>query len=247
MSDEGLKPPAGWGADELTSFLHTAAQNRWATFAHYPAAVADMSRIDAVFMRLDGLVDPPNLVTPHMAIRCHSAFRVTCEHALAGQVGDMFPAVRSCLEAAAYAVHIHGSKELTEAWLRRHDNEETMKRLRGKEFHHSAVVETVAKLSPELGALFSELYQQAIDMGGHPNERGLTVNVAARQDDGGKHYDQISLHGDGPVLRFGLHSAVETGAAAIGMLRLIFAEHVGGDTEEDQAFRRALKRGRAAF
>ena len=84
-------------------------------------------------------------------------------------------------------------------------------------------------------------------MGGHPNERGLTVNVAIRQGDGGKHYDQISLHRDGPALCFGLHSAVEVGAAAIGMLRLVFAEHVGADTADDQAFRGAFRRGRATY
>lgn len=246
MTPERLPPP-DWGRDELTGYLQAAAENRWATFVHYPTALADMSRLDAVFMKLDSWKDPPNRVTPHLGIRSHAAFRVTCEHALAGQLGDLFPAVRSCLEAAAYGVHLHGSEQLTEAWLRRHDSPEAMKRLRGPEFQHQAVAGSITKLSPELGALFVELYQQAIDFGGHPNERGLTVNAAIRKADGAKHFDQIYLHSDGHALRFGLHSAVEAGAVAVGLLRLVFAEKIGQDTGEDAAFRATLKRSRMAF
>lgn len=238
------RPPEGWGGDELTAYLQSAAENRWATFAHYPAALADMSRLDASFMVLDGWKDPPSPIASLLGFRSHAAFRATCEHALAGQVGDIFPAARSCLEAAAYSVHLHGSAELTEAWLRRHDSDEAMKRARGAEFHHRAVVGSVAALSPDLGALFADLYQQAIDFGGHPNERGMSVNANTRPGDGVKHFEQLYLHGNGPPLRFGLHSAVEVGAAAVGILRLIWSERMGPDTNEDVALRAVLKRTR---
>lgn len=137
--------------------------------------------------------------------------------------------------------------DLTEAWLRRHDSDATMARLRGVEFQQQAVTRSVSGLSPALGGLFKELYQQAIDFGGHPNERGMSVNSARRPNESGKRFDQIYLHGDGPALRFALHSAVEAGAAALGMLRLVFSERLGPDEPADAAFRVALKRGRVSF
>jgi hypothetical protein len=242
-----LTPPPGWGDDGLTAYLQMAFENRWATFAHYPTAVADMSRCDAVLAKLDGWTDPPNGVTPHLGFRAHAAFRVTCEHALAGQLGDMFPSLRACLEAAAYAVHLHASEDLTEAWLRRHENADAMKRLRGPDFQHRAVVESLTKQDADIGSLFAELYQQAIDFGGHPNERGLSVNATVRKRGGAKHFDQLYLHGGGPALHFALHSAVEAGAAAVAILRLIYSERLGKESPQDLAFRAALKRGRVSF
>ena len=137
------QPPAGWGTDDLTGYLQAAAENRWATFANIPLALADMSRLDAVFMQLNGWKDPPNLVTAQLGLRCHASFRATCEHALAGQIGDIFPAARSCLEAAAYCVHLNASPDRTEAWLRRHDSQDAMARVRGVEFSHRAIVGSV--------------------------------------------------------------------------------------------------------
>ncbi len=240
-----LKPPPGWGDDGLTRYLQFAAENRWATFVHYRSVAASLSGLDAAFMMLEGWENPPSLVAALLGLRSHAAFRAMCEHAMAGQLGDIFPAARACLEAAAYSVHLHGSDDLTEAWLRRHDSEECMKRLRGPEFQQKAIVKSVTTLSPELGALFEELYQQAIDFGGHPNERGMSANAKRYPlKDGGKRFEQIYLHGDGPTLRFGLHCACEAGAAAVGMARLIWSERMGPDAAEDAAFRAGLKRDR---
>jgi uncharacterized protein (DUF433 family) len=41
------------------------------------------------------------------------------------------------------------------------------------------------------------LYQQAIDMGGHPNERAITGNMDIVEADGRKEFRQIYLHRDG--------------------------------------------------
>ena len=182
-----LPPPPGWGADPLTSFMADAARNRWATFAHYGPTMRNLAYLDAQFMGLDGWRDPPNPVTPHLAFRSHSNFRAACEHALAGQLGDMFPMIRACIEAAAYAVHLEGDAKRTEAWLRRHDGAAAMKVARGRDFHHTTVLASVMALDARVGALFGELYQQSIDYGGHPNERGLSANAQAMPDEGGRH------------------------------------------------------------
>lgn len=239
-------PPPGWGEDGLTAYLEQAVRNRWATFAHYRPTIRNLARIDAQFVPLAGIKDPPNLVTPHLGFRSHSNFRALCDLALAGQLGDLFPMVRACLEAAAYAVHLHGDPILTEAWLRRHDPD-GMKALKQNKFSQGGVRASIERQDPELSAVYGELYQQAIDLGAHPNERGLSANAKLVPHPEGKRFLMIYLHENGPQLRFGLHTALEAGAAAIAMLRLVFPEVLGRDQPVHRDFRATLRAGRAAF
>jgi hypothetical protein len=239
-------PPPGWGEDGLTAYLEQAVRNRWATFAHYQPTIRNLARIDAQFVPLAGIKDPPNLVTPHLGFRSHSNFRAVCEHALAGQLGDLFPMVRACLEAAAYSVHLHGDPVLTEAWLRRHEPD-GMKAFKQNKFSQTAVRQSIERHDPELSALFGELYQQAIDLGAHPNERGLSANAKLVPHPEGKQFLMIYLHENGPQLRLGLHAALEAGAAAVAMLRLVFPEVLGSDEPVHRDFRAKLRAARATF
>ncbi len=61
----------------------------------------------------------------------------------------------------------------------------------------------------------------------------MSVNKATGVEGGAKLIQQVYLHGNGPALRFALHSAVEVGAAAVAMARLVWAERMGQDTAED--------------
>ena len=243
---DAYRPPPGWGEDGLTAYLEQAVQNRWATFAHYQPTIRNLAHLDAQFMALAGIKDPPNLVTPHLGFRSHSNFRALCEHALAGQLGDLFPMVRACLEAAAYAVHLHGDPILTEAWLRRHDPD-GMKAFKQNKFSHGAVRASIERHDPELSDIYGELYQQAIDLGAHPNERALSTNAKLAPYPKGKQFLLIYLHENGPQLRFGLHAALEAGAAAIALLRLVFPEVLGRDQPVHRDFRAKLRAGRVRF
>lgn len=226
--------------------MEHAVRHRWATFAHYQPTMRNLAFLDSQFIPLDGLRDPPNLVTPHLGFRSHANFRAVCEHALAGQLGDMFPMVRACLEAAAYAVHLHDNPDLTEAWLRRHDPD-GMKAFKEGKFSQAAVRGSIAQREPELAELYGELYQQAIDLGAHPNERGLSANAKSEPNAEGKRFLLVYLHENSPALRFGLHAALEAGAAAIAMLRLIFPDVVGPDEPMHRDYRAKLRAGRASF
>jgi hypothetical protein len=243
---DSCEPPPGWGDDTLTAYLEHAMRHRWATFAHYQPTVRNLARIDGQFTPLASIQDPPNLVTPHLGFRSHANFRAVCEHALAGQLGDMFPMVRACLEAAAYAVHLHDSPALTTEWLRRHDAQ-GMKAFKQNKFSQTAVRASIERRDPEVAVLYGELYQQAIDLGAHPNERGLSVNAKLAPTPEGKQFLLIYLHENGPQLRFALHSALEAGAAAIAMLRLVFPHILGPDEAVHRDFRTKLRASRPKF
>lgn len=231
----------------LTGFFQTALENRYATFFHHRTTVECLVKIDGKIMALEGAVDPEYPVSTMLAFRSLGAFRAACEHALAGQVGEIFPLARACIENAAYAVYLAGDETLAVAWLQRHESEETLRKMRGRDWHHATVRDAIIARSPEIGALFGELYQFFIDFGGHPNERGAALNARmVKRDDGSIQIEQTLLHGNGPQLAFGIQAAMDAGSCALALLRLVFRQQLGDDEEEDRLLRRVLAENRAA-
>lgn len=219
-----LQPPQEWGKDSLTEFLETAHQNRWATFANKKDWFQRLVRLDACFMQIvKNWLNPSSIIAPLFFFRCHAAYRAACEHALAGQVADLFPQIRSCLEYAGYALHIHKNADLGEKWLKRHDDESTMKAVKS-EFTVSNIRTTIGKANQQAAKVFEELYQRAIDFGAHPNERSVTSNLAIKEQEGRKELQQIYLHGDSLALDHGLKTTAQTGVCALEILREVFPE-----------------------
>lgn len=218
-----LPPPQGWGADSLTEFLETAYQNRWATFTNKSDWFRRLARLDACFMRIaKDWLNPSDIIAVLLFLRCHAAYRAVCEHALAGQVSALFPQVRACLEYAGYALHIHKNTGLGETWLRRHDNESTMISVKD-EFTVSNIRATIGKTNQQAARVFKELYDRAIDFGGHPNERAITSNLAIKEAEDRKEFQQIYLHGDSLALEHGLKTTAQTGVCALEIFQEIFS------------------------
>ncbi len=147
----------------------------------------------------------------------------SCEHAMAGQATDAFPQVRACLEYAGYALHIHKNPKLAEVWLRRHDDKVAKKAVRN-EFTVSNVQATIEKANRQAAKVFSELYERAIDFGGHPNERAITDSLKMTDLGDRKSYDSIYLHGDGLSLEHALKTTAQTGVCALEILQEVFPE-----------------------
>ncbi len=208
-----LKPPPAWGADELTSFLETAHRNRFATFVHKPEAVQKLILIDLCYLKVhQDWKDPGGIIASFLSIRSHSAFRAACGLALAGQVTDTFPAIRSCLEYASYAAHMRKNPELEETWLRRHEGEESLKEAR-KAFEIGSVRRSIG--DAKNAEVFEILYQRTIDFGAHPNERAISSSTAIVAQTEGLEYQQIFLHADGIHLDHALKTTAQAGVCAL--------------------------------
>ncbi len=222
--EKTLAPPPGWAADSLTEFIETAHRNRFATFANKKDWSQRLVNIDGCFMQAaKEWLNPRNLLTPLLFLRCHSAYRAACEHAMAGQVTDTFPLIRTCLEYAAYALHIHKNPGLDEMWLRRHDDEVAKKAVRN-EFKISNVRAAIRKANRHTAKVFRELYERAIDYGGHPNERAITASLKMIDLGDRKSYDSIYFHGDSLPLEHALKTTAQTGVCALEILRETFPE-----------------------
>lgn len=224
-----LPPPDGWMDDSLTGFFERAHRNRFATFANKKNCAQRLIALDACFVSVaKDWQNPPNLLIPFFFFRCHSAFRAACEHAMSGQVTEAFPQIRTCLEYAGYALYIHKNSGLAETWLKRHDDDDTLKAVK-KEFTVANVRSSIKNVNSRLEQIFGELYQRAIDFGGHPNERAITGSMNMINLGDQKSYESIYLHGDGLAIDHALKSTAQAGVCSLEVLQAVYPERNFGD------------------
>ena len=222
--DKTLSPPPGWANDSLTEFLDNAYRNRFATFVNNKDWSIRLANLDGCFMQIaKDWLNPRNLLTPLFFLRCHSAYRAACEHAMAGQVTDACPQIRVCLEYAGYALHIHKNPGLAEVWLRRHDDDDATTTVKN-EFKVSNVRATIEKANRHTAKVFAQLYERAIDFGGHPNERSITGSLKITDLGDRKSFDLLYLHGDGLPLVHALKTTAQAGVCALEILQGAFPE-----------------------
>lgn len=226
MTGAGKPPPRDWGKDEFTRFLDLARGNQFATFVNKPM-VPYLIEIDACFQCVEqGWINPrPQFATIFM-FRAHAAYRAALGSAMAGQAFEVFPLLRSCLECAAYGLHIGSDDERAEIWLRRHDDAKALKRMR-KEFVASRLRETIEFHSKRMLALFDQMYERTIDFGGHPNEQALLSNITRNEEEDRTEFQTVFVHGDDLQLVHALKNTGQVGLWVLHAFQLIYRERFG--------------------
>lgn len=214
------RKPKGWGDSNLTAFLEEAYKNRWATFVNKHEMVLRLTGIDQCFDKALAMwTNPRTPIAAMLIFRTHAAFRSACELAMSGQCSEVYPLARACLEYAAYSLHMAKTPGLEESWLKRHDGEAELREVR-KNFASGNVVTSIRACNRKAAEVFEILYQQCIDLGAHPNERGVTGSLEiVDKDDGGKEFLQIYLHGDGVRLDHTLLMVARVGVCALEMVQ----------------------------
>jgi hypothetical protein len=99
--------------------------------------------------------------------------------AMTGHAGAIFPMLRTALEYACYAFLISSDPSLATVWINRHDSPAALKASRGA--FTGAVKEATKKLNdiqPNSADWISDAYDIAIDLGGHPNPRGVFTHIS---------------------------------------------------------------------
>jgi len=223
-TEEGaVTTPPGWGSDPLTGYLTDAFRNRLATFVQKRAAYDKLSALDRCFLKIgEGWLNPPDPISPLLFFHSHGAFRSACEHALAGAVGATYPALRSCIESAGYALLIGRRPGLAEVWLKRHDDDASLKAAKAA-FTPSAIRAELTPLDGHGAEVFDRLYQWAIDFGGHPNERSVTGSMTMTEADGRTHIQHLYMHGDGLALQNALVETARVGVWALETMQNLYA------------------------
>jgi hypothetical protein len=97
---------------------------------------------------------------------------------MAGQTVESFVLLRSCLEFAAYGLHIDKVPGAGKKWFDRHNDAASRKAVNNA-FRMHNVRPTVAKCDGRLGTVFDTLYERAIDFGGQGEALNATPRVRA--------------------------------------------------------------------
>src|SRR3546814_11492289 len=67
--------PLGWGTDTLTDYLEAYRANQFATFANKASAMGYLIKIDGMFDRFRGAINPRPFYPMGFLLRAHAAFR----------------------------------------------------------------------------------------------------------------------------------------------------------------------------
>ena len=215
--------PPNWAEDPLSEFIQASFQNALATFVQKKGAFNLLSKVDEIFCgvakHLDNIENP---ITPAFFHRSHSSYLASCRLSMSGQTAETFSQLRIALEYALYALHMDEQPLLTGIWIRRHDSEESIRKVRSK-FSNSSVLKTLEIRDLDLKETISVLYQRAIDFGGHPNERAVSSTSDMVEEGGSVAIKVHKLSGDSDSLDHALKSTAQIGLGCILIFQLMFA------------------------
>lgn len=175
------EPPPGWGDDELSKYSDASYVSRWATFHQRKNQYTKISNIDDCFFAFsNGWKDPRGRIEALLLLSSHAVFRVACDNAMAGQLQEAYPQMRSCLEYAGYSLHMHMNPGHDVVWAKRSDDAVARKASK-QAFKAVDVQASVDKKNAELGGQFRTLYELTIEYGAHPNELGVFSRVRRKK------------------------------------------------------------------
>jgi hypothetical protein len=170
---------AKWGQSPLTEFLKSADENTKITFLQQRGFFELLDSLAELLWKASREVsyhDIPGFVVCLLFYRCIGSFFAAIRLASAGQLAECYAQLRVCLESAVYMFAIHKEPALADAWINRHDDEKSHE-LCQRSFRIGELFKMVASDNKSIHAEAKALYDQCIDLGGHPNERSLTVNI----------------------------------------------------------------------
>ena len=216
--------PEHWGNDNLTEYLENYRNNQFATFVGRRAEVGDLIAIDEMLETLVyGAKDPKPFVPMTFLLRAHSAYRSAAGAMMAGQLYEAQALLRLCLEHSAYGHYIGGDNAMWERWMRRHDSEAHREAVR-KEFTATKVIKKLQGADAKAAKAYETLYEQLIDLGAHPNEKGFSMSSTIRRENGDVHIDAVYLHGDGLALRSALRTTAQVGICVLRIGEILYPQ-----------------------
>lgn len=216
--------PPLWGSDSLTEHLDGALNNIFASTAKGPPEYPLLVELDGAFQTIaHNLNSVRNVLEGLLLFRCHAAFRAACMLSMSGHNTEAFPMVRSCLEIALYAFHIAKNPSAGEVWINRHEDAESMKKMKAT-FLIKTVKDTLKASDPDLARTCEELYTRSIDFGGHPNERAVTASLTIAHEQGKRLLKQDYLAGGTIDHRHAIKTSAQAGLFGLLIFQKIYRE-----------------------
>lgn len=214
--------PPMWGEDSITSFLDGARENQFATFHNKKSQFNRLVSIDGALIKLlQDAKNPKPWFPATIMLRAIGTFKAACSLAAAGQVYEIGAMTRSLIETAAYAVYMAGNDSRAEIWLRRNDSPKHKEAAR-REFTYNKVLKALESLDRDAAAVFKLLYEDAIELGAHPNEKGVFRSMKLQHESGSRTFQAVLLHEDHLNIDDALRRIEAAGLFALICCRLIW-------------------------
>jgi hypothetical protein len=214
--------PDEWQRGFLFPFIEECWSNSVAVVGNNNVIAARLTAIDALFQETHQGIKPATWIeiTPSLLmLRSFSAFRASVMVALS-LPSDCYPVQRLCLESAGYAKLMTKTPDLAKVWLRRDENPAEAK----SSFTVRAVRDAIATDDEQLAAIYQALYEQSIDFGAHPNEKGVLGSVLAESI--GTGVLQFAMLGANEMaVQHALRCCAQAGICSLKVFNLIFGDH----------------------
>jgi hypothetical protein len=221
-----------WGGDLLSTFMANAEHNLHVTALNWPDVYDVQKRAHALLARISEFTaaDPGDvhLLVPRLLIgRSHSAIVSAMRSAMSGQAFEAQPALRLAIEEAWYALHVArdpAPPKRAKTWWERGDSPAATQACKD-EFTVGNVRRTHKGLDPTTAATMKTLYEDTIDLGGHPNQRGVASSLVL--DRSQPDLAVVKSGGLDPGTRFALatlKAAVDVAIGSAKTARLIYPE-----------------------
>lgn len=127
-----------------------------------------------------------------------------------------------------------------ERWMRRNDSETHREAVR-KEFTANKVKKKLQDADGKVSTAYETLYEQLIDFGAHPNEKGFSMSSTIRRENGEVHIEAVYLHGDGLPLRSALRTTAQVGICVLRIGQTLYPQRFN-DLDLDTELQAIMKR-----
>lgn len=222
--------PPSWEGDPLSTFLSDAQRNERVSALKMPDVYALLQRVHGVFQQVGTITEKEHtaslLPTRFLMARAHAAWLAAARLGMSGQVVEAYPVLRAVIEDSWYALHLAkdpNSPTRAKIWLLRNDDAVAKTRCKN-EFAVANVRATHAALDPTAAAVLQALYDWTIELGGHPNERGVLAAMTRTDTDQACMFGVVFLTDNPVLISVALKTAIEAAVGALKSFRLIFPE-----------------------
>lgn len=237
MSSTIQNIPSTWGKDSISEFIETAQHNTIATFVNLPHEYENLKNINDIYWKvIDNLLNTPEWFASFFLLKAHSSYLGGVRLSVSGQCAETYMLLRGCLEAALYGLYLSRNEKSQEVWLRRHDDEKSLKRVR-EEFAIGKLLRFLESVDTKIHKTAKLLYERTIDFGAHPNELALTSLLRKSEDKDNIKFDLQYLSKYTPSFHLTMKTTVQVGLCALYIFGNIYRERfmiLGIDKELDK-------------
>jgi len=223
MGDKPQQQLPPWERDPLSSFLKDAALNEHISSLNLAPIYSLLKQTHSVFESVKSCIEKDNheelLVPRLLLVRSYSAFLAAVRLSMSGQSLEAMPVLRAAIEQTWYSLHIARDPKPPERsfiWLQRHTSPLQTKMCKN-EFTIANVSATHKSLDAPTEEKFHILYNDVIDYGAHPNEKGILASMKLEETADAVTYQVGILYPDPLLVTVTLKTAIEV---AIGILKV---------------------------